>query len=174
MTTHTFIIPGKPVRWHQDATVRGNRPHLYLARRPSKSKSPKEHFSDGWRKMAVALIAEQWGGRAPLEGPLRVEAYAVFPRVKADDCPHKRSCSCPPEKKDGRSVWHMKKPDDLNVTKLAEDALPLAGVIPDDCFDQEVFGRKRVAARGEEPHVRIVVELLPEFPDTVSTQRRRP
>ena len=173
MTTHTFIIPGKPAGWRIQYVPR-------KVGRGAKAKvfvdTPLSDVAKRWQKPAIQQLRLEHRGD-PITGPMRIEVWAVWPRIVDHDCTHSprgwdpartKPCSCPPEKLDGRARWHTSTPDYTNVYKLAEDALSKAGVIDDDRYQCKQGGSDRYAARGEEPHVRIVVELLPEFPQPES------
>ena len=105
-------IPGPPVgKGRPRASVRGGHVRLYT---PSKTAS--------WEGRACVVLRDAWGGLRALDGPVRLEVLALFPRPQ-------------------RMVWKRKpmpreaytgKPDASNVLKAAEDALEKAGVYRDD------------------------------------------
>jgi len=164
--SHTFTIPGKPAGWRIQYRA------YVIGKKKARVDTRLADNAEAWQKPAIVRLRMAWGSRAPLTGPLKVEVYAVFPRAKHHDCQHTprgwdpsrtKPCSCPPEKLDGRALWHTSTSDYTNVKKLAEDALTKAGVIEDDRLTCVPGGLARYAARGEEPHVRIVVGPAPEL-----------
>jgi Holliday junction resolvase RusA-like endonuclease len=84
---------------------------------------------------------------APLEGPLCVDVYAVFPRKKF------------PKKAGEGRIYHIAKPDRDNLDKAILDAMK--GIIFAD--DKQVCRgmiEKVYAAVDEQPHVEIIVTKL--------------
>ncbi len=164
----TFVIPGEPAGWRIQ----------YVPRKVGRGRiakvfvdTPLSDVAQRWQKPAIKQLRYERG--PTIHGPVSVSVYSVWPRNKDHDCTHtprgwdpgrKKPCPCPPEKLDGRARWKTSVPDHTNVFKLAEDALVKAGVIEDDRAQVLPGGVDRFARRGEEPHVRIVVRVLPEWP----------
>lgn len=105
-------------------------------------------------KATVRLAVQQTYTGPPLQGPLRVDIDAVFPRLKSEiwkkrPMPRRR---------------HTSKPDADNVCKACWDALN-GIVFADDAQIAETTIRKFIAAGDEPPHVVIRVTLLSEAID---------
>jgi Holliday junction resolvase RusA-like endonuclease len=121
-----------------------------------------------WQSVAVGLLADEWDGAAPLDGPLYVGVEAVFARPQRLECSHKPPCvdrawekvRCSTRVLAGVAEPHVGVPDLTNIFKLAEDALTRAGVIVDDRLVCQQESSKRYARRGEQPHVTIEVAEL--------------
>lgn len=132
-------IPGPPMAWARPKAQR----HAAGIR----------FYEDGkrtsYRNLCAVLMKQAMGGRAPLDGALRLTLEAVFP--------------CPAARRLKRSLRptepHAKKPDGSNLQKLVEDAGN--GILwLDDSQIAEWSGRKRVGAQGEAPCVLLTVESL--------------
>ena len=61
-------------------------------------------------------------------------------------------------------MWRISKPDVDNVCKSCLDALVTAGVLRDDVLVTELVARSLVAADGEAPHTRVIVDVLDPLP----------
>jgi len=139
------MLPGDPVAKERHRTggrdPRTGKPRHYPGRK-----------SDPWEKWAAWEIRAAWlYGERVLREPCVVHVCAVLSRPKVLE--HKAEA-------DGR-ILRDQKPDGDNVLKACLDAIEKSGVLDDD---------KRVAvkaveswwcARGEEPHVRVVLGLPP-------------
>lgn len=124
----SLYIPGEPVaKGRPRITTRGGKP---IGITPEKTRRYEATVA------AVALAKGHW----ILSGPLRVEMVAVFTRPRR-------------VKIDGRTP-HDKRPDLDNVVKTALDGLSRHF---DDGQVVEIRAQKFYAARGEEPHVTIIV-----------------
>ena len=99
-------------------------------------------------KAAVKAAAAEYRGE-PLEGPLRLDVVAVFPRPS-------------------RLVWkrkpmprepHIVKPDRDNIDKAVMDALT-GKLWVDDCQVCAGGIEKWIAAGNEEPHVKLILRRV--------------
>lgn len=130
-------IPGDPVPWRAPNTTRTG--HSYPNKRQER-----------WREGAVLLLRSAWGGRAPMEGPLRLSLLSIKRR------PRELSRAKDPA---GR-IWCPTTPDLTNVQKHVEDALQEAGVIRNDKEVCNVAAFSLYGGKGEEPSVEVIVEPL--------------
>jgi len=107
-----------------------------------------------WERFASAVFSEAWGGRPPLgRVPLRLIVEAIATRPKG----MKKSAG------QGR-LWRLAKPDGDNVLKAIADALQAGGVVLDDKVIAHMSVVSLVAADGEAPHTRVVLEELEPLP----------
>ena len=123
-----LYIPGQPVPKLRHRVVRRGKKQQAIT--PEKTRIYEATIA------AVALAKGDW----VMAGPLRVEMVAVFTRPRR-------------VKIDGRTP-HDKRPDLDNVVKSAIDGLSRHF---DDGRVVEIRAQKFYAARGEEPHVTIIV-----------------
>lgn len=124
----SLYIPGQPVpKGRPRITTRGGKPRGIT---PEKTRRYEAAVA------AVALAKGHW----VLAGPLRVAVVAVFARPQRI-------------KVDGRTP-HDKRPDLDNVVKSAIDGLARHF---DDGQVVDIRAMKFYAARGEEPHVAIII-----------------
>jgi Holliday junction resolvase RusA-like endonuclease len=109
-----------------------------LGRKPH----PIVEFKHAIKTTIAAVVA----GRPLMTGAVRVDLEFVFPRP----------ASITKKTKPNPSIPHTKKPDRDNLDKAVLDSL--TGVLwVDDCQVCEGSLKKRIAAAGEQPGVRIVV-----------------
>lgn len=98
-------------------------------------------------KAAVTQAARAAYAGAPLDGPLRVTLYCVFPR------PASMRWKTRPQVR----VWHGKKPDCDNVAKSTLDSLN--GLLyRDDSQVASLMVLKVIASGDEQPHVVVTIE----------------
>lgn len=102
-------------------------------------------------KHSVRMAVSEATSRRLLDGPLRVDLEFVFPRP----------ASITKKTRPNPSIPHTKKPDRDNLDKAVLDSL--TGLLwNDDCQVCDGRIRKRIAAAGEEPGVRIAVTEIVE------------
>lgn len=112
-----------------------------------------------WEDAACVSIMRQAGGQK-LRAPLAVSIVAVFPRTKAQ-----LACDRHGNVRSGADrLWHTKKPDADNVTKIVLDALVRAGVIEDDAGIVYQTCRKVIRAVDERPGVHIELTEIHHSP----------
>lgn len=100
-----------------------------------------------WAAVVTLLAREAMAGRAPIEGPVRVQLGFCFQRPKA----HFTRRGLRP---DAPSLV-SKKPDVDKVTRTVLDAITMAAVWGDDAQVAELIVEKRYA---DQPGVRVLVE----------------
>ncbi|MEM9588985.1 MAG: RusA family crossover junction endodeoxyribonuclease, partial [Planctomycetota bacterium] len=100
-----IYVPAVPVAQPRPrATIRGFHAAVY---------TPSKHPVEAFKATVRMAAADVMRGRAPLQGPLRVDAEFVFPR------PRNRVWKTKPMPRER----HTKKPDRDNLDKAALDAL---------------------------------------------------
>ena len=112
-----------------------------------------------WEDAACVSIMRQAGGQK-LRAPLAVSIVAVFPRTKAQLVTDRHGNV----KAGADRMWHTKKPDADNVTKIVLDALVRAGVIEDDAGIVYQTARKVIRAVDERPGVHIELTEIHHSP----------
>jgi Holliday junction resolvase RusA-like endonuclease len=117
--------------------------------RAYKAKADIEH------ERFIALAAEPYRKGFVIAGPVRLEVDAIMPRPKTMCGVSKRTGQ---PLQDPKRKHHTSKPDADNIAKSVMDALKQWW--KDDCQIQYLVVSKQIAAFGEEPHYRIVVEEL--------------
>ncbi len=104
---------------------------------------------------AKRVLAKQWAGRAPLDGPVAVGITVVFPRPDYLTPDYASRVPQPPDER----IAHVVKPDLDNVIKMVLDCATKAGIWSDDARVCRYLHEpsKWWAAVGEEPGVDLVV-----------------
>lgn len=136
-----FTVPSVPVaqpRQRHRVLHLGGRT---IAQNYTPTKSPVNEF-----KATIKLACSAAYNGPPLEGPLRVDVVAVFPRPK----------SMTKKRGPNPRVPHTKKPDRDNLDKAVLDALK-GLLFVDDCQAWCGEVTKWIAAGDEQPHVTIAV-----------------
>lgn len=95
-----------------------------------------------WQAIAAAQMAEEWGGKPPIDEPVRLVAEVIC----------RRPASVPKRYGRGRQ-WCTRKPDLDNVIKSLLDAIVQAGCLRDDASVVQVRAAQYIAADGETPCV---------------------
>ena len=139
MTSWSVTIPGPPIgKGRPRSTIRGGHVRTYTPKRTQQ-----------WEGRASVVLRDAWAPRPPLDGPIRVEILALFPRP-------------------GRMLWKRKpmprapflaSPDVDNVVKAVLDAAEKAGVLRNDRTVYSVSMEKWYCSGDEGPGV--VFVLLP-------------
>lgn len=130
------------------ATTRGGHAVVYT---PSRTAA--------WEDAACVAIMRQARGQV-MAGPLAVSIVAVFPRTKAQ-----LACDRAGNVKSGAGrLWHVKKPDADNVSKIVLDALVRAGVVEDDCAVVYLSVRKVIRATDERHGVYVELSQIDHSP----------
>ena len=104
-----------------------------------------------WEHLAAEYLRAAWR-QAPIarDVPVVVEVVALFDRPQRLRGTKRRPA-------DPERLPHVGKPDADNVSKIALDALVLAGVLEDDACVSDAHTRKRYTGAGELPGVRVTV-----------------
>lgn len=126
----TVEVPGVPVAKGRPRVTRTG--HAYT---PTKTRD--------YERLVAGLVRHAMGNSAPLDGPLRLDLVAVFPR------PRRLMARRHP---DGR-IAHTVKPDADNLIKSIVDGAEKGGAILNDSRICRLVVEKWHAARGEEPGV---------------------
>lgn len=143
------IIPGSPQGYQRTGVrVVKTRSGKTFAQHYEQSKTRS------WRSVAVGVMTTSEGApRARVENdPVRVLVEAVMDRPTI------------PKRLGRGRLWRTRKPDIDNVCKAVLDSLTTSGVLRDDVLVAELVARSLVAADGEAPHVRVVVEIVEPLP----------
>lgn len=86
--------------------------------------------AEGWKSLIAAEAAAHVPDSPILRGPVRVDAFFIFPRPKS----HYRTGKRADELRADAPTWHTAKPDRDNLDKALLDALTqLGGFWSDDC-----------------------------------------
>lgn len=139
-------IPGCPRSQRSQVVVRKTKDGRHF---PSLA---KDASTEEWRSIARLTVQEAWGGKAPIDEPVRLTIWAVGTRPKG----------AAKWLGTGR-YWRTTKPDWDNVGK-ASDVLVKVGVLRDDVLVGDGRVLSLVAGVDEAPHVRIRVEALDPLP----------
>jgi len=112
---------------------------------------------------AIATCAAPVLGGVLLDGPLRIDVVAVFPRTKELLRLHGRGPNKGLHVHGVRRSWAPRKPDKDNIEKALYDALK--PWLPDDC--KVVCGDtlKVYCAIGEAPHLEVRISAAPSVQD---------
>lgn len=149
MTTLDVIVPGQP-QGYQRPGVR-----VVQAGGRTWAQHYEQAATRSWRSVAVGVMTTEDG--SPLarveDAPVRVTIEAVG--VRPSGVVKRLGL--------GR-LWRTRKPDVDNVSKAVLDALVTAGVLRDDVLVAELVARSLVAADGEAPHTRVIVDVLDPLP----------
>jgi Holliday junction resolvase RusA-like endonuclease len=115
-----FVIPGKP---HGQGSMQ-------LSRNPKTGKEFVKYppATVSHRNLMITVMAQQWGARPPLDGPLAVRCDFRFPRPKH----HFRTGANALVLRDDAPEWHTTPVDIDKAARLVNDALTISGVIVDD------------------------------------------
>lgn len=142
------VIPGSP-QGYQRPGVRVVTPKG----KPAFASLYEQPETRSWRALASDSLVRAAGG-------VRVEAEPVSVFIQAVG---KRPGHALKRLGSGR-FWRLTKPDADNVAKAVCDSIVQAGVIRDDTLVGRLVVESLVAAEGEAPHVRVVVEMLEPLP----------
>lgn len=110
--------------------------------------SKRPHPAVEFKASIRHAVGEGYTG-PPLQGPIRVDVEAVFPRPKSKVW----------KRRPMPRLYHTAKPDRDNLDKCCLDALTQSGMIGDDCQVCVGLVEKYIAAGGERPHV--VIRIVP-------------
>lgn len=152
--TITFTVPAVPVAQPRPRATQGHNGHARMHEVTS-IKNPitgerKPHPIAAF-KATVRQAFEKAHSGAPLQGPLRVNVIAIFPRPKSMLW---KTRPMPREP-------HTIKPDRDNLDKAVLDALKSLAWV-DDCQVCAGEIQKWIAAGNEQPHVEILIESMIE------------
>lgn len=136
-----FVVPGRPQAWQRTGGSG--------ARRFTRPESAAY-------KRAVGTVARAaMGRRSPLDGPLRLDVVAVYPR------PAKRPKVVPADVwRAGERIVRPVGSDADNVAKAIADALTAARVWHDDAQVVDLHAVTVWAAVGEQPCAEVLVEAV--------------
>lgn len=112
-----------------------------------------------WEDAACVSIMRQARGQV-VTGPSAVSIVAVFSRTKAQLATDRAGNV----KAGAGRLWHVKKPDADNVSKIVLDALVRAGVLEDDACVVYQSVRKVIRAVDERPGVYVEVTTVDHSP----------
>ena len=132
---------------HGDPVSKG-RPRF--ARRGAKVISYTPARTSMFEAEAAALMAVEWGNRAPISTACELTVVSVFQRPGRLRCKHKRPCECDP----GQAP-KLTRPDLDNCAKAVSAAIQRAGVVHDDACVAALHAIKVWAAEGESPRTEI-------------------
>jgi len=143
--THTFRIPVKPVG--------KKRPRFVVNKKTGRGSGYDVNKTEEGKMLLFCL--NQWGGREPITGAVRLDCELIFARPKS----HYGTGRNAGKLKPSAQKYHTQKPDCDNCWKLLADALN--GVVYKD--DAQVIGGevfKRWGEPGEPDEIVLVLEEL--------------